>query len=141
MIGRIVTRPSDTELSKIKETIYRERNSGAFRELIVYIDAAGKLALEGYEIGPTVLRIWGDSDYEYWVSVMPEDKPRVLAALRQESPALPKGLEERMRNPADAEHAEDWELILRVKEGFLDREKFKAWLKAHGINFDFISWA
>lgn len=137
MPGRIITRPTDPELSPIKATIYRTRDKNGFRELVVYIDGSGKLALEGYEIGPITLSVWGDSDYEYWIAVLPENKPRVLAALREEDPEPPDGIEDR---PA-AERTDDWELVLRIKNRFSDRVALRDWLTDHGIKHDFISWA
>ena len=35
----------------------------------------------------------------------------------------------------------DWEILNRIKERFDSSRKFKAWLKEHGIPFEFTSWA
>ena len=37
--------------------------------------------LEGYDLGETARRTWGDSDYEYWRRVKREHVPRVLMEL------------------------------------------------------------
>ncbi|MDF1538091.1 MAG: hypothetical protein P1Q69_04230 [Candidatus Thorarchaeota archaeon] len=45
------------------------------------IDADGRLIITGEDIGKTPEEFWGDSDYEYWVAVEPDQKDRVLLAL------------------------------------------------------------
>lgn len=44
----------------------------------------GTLRLAGQDVGPGVERIWGDLDYEYWLTVEPEHLPRVIALLIRE---------------------------------------------------------
>ena len=39
----------------------------------VYFDENGKLVVDGYDIGKTVEEYWGDSDYEYSVSLAPPE--------------------------------------------------------------------
>lgn len=58
-----------------------ERDS---RYLDAKIDDEGNLVLEGYDIGDTVKEYWGDSDYEYWLTVSQEYKDTVLLSLIQE---------------------------------------------------------
>lgn len=48
------------------------------------IDEEGKLVLEGYDIGKSVKEIWGDSDYEYWLTISREYKDTVLLWLIKE---------------------------------------------------------
>ena len=47
-----------------------------------YLDAVirenGDLVLEGCDNGQAVKSMWGDWDYEYWVTVKSEDKDSVL---------------------------------------------------------------
>jgi hypothetical protein len=50
-----------------------------------YISAeSGDLVLEGQDVGALPREMFGDSDYEWWVTVAAADKPAVLAALRAE---------------------------------------------------------
>lgn len=37
------------------------------------IDQSGQLILEGYDIGALVEKVWGDSDYEYGLSIERKD--------------------------------------------------------------------
>ena len=41
----------------------------------------GDLVLSGQDVGRAPKEIWGDSDYEWWVSVSSNDKDDVLLAL------------------------------------------------------------
>ena len=51
----------------------------------VYISAeSGDLVFEAQDLGELPRKMYGDSDYEWWVRVAAADKPAVLAALRAE---------------------------------------------------------
>ena len=51
----------------------------------VLVDAeTGDFVMEGADTGPTVERIFGDDDYEYWVTVPKEHKDQLLLYLVQE---------------------------------------------------------
>lgn len=39
------------------------------------------LVIEGQDVGPGVAAIWGDSDYEYWLTVSPEHFDRMTTGL------------------------------------------------------------
>ena len=45
------------------------------------IDDDGNLVISGQDIGDAPKEFWGDSDYEYWVVVPPDQKDQVLLAL------------------------------------------------------------
>jgi hypothetical protein len=51
----------------------------------IYIDAqitdAGNLQISGQDVGKAPEEFWGDTDYEYWVTVGSEHKDSVLLAL------------------------------------------------------------
>jgi hypothetical protein len=69
-------------IKKIKLMEFKtERDS---RYLDAKIDNDGNLVLEGYDIGDSVEEFWGDSDYEYWLTVSQEYKDTVLLLLIQE---------------------------------------------------------
>ena len=54
-------------------------------EISRYIDAEirrnGDLVLSGQDVGRLPKEFWGDSDYEWWVSVSADEKDDVLLAL------------------------------------------------------------
>lgn len=50
-------------------------------ELWAKIDDDGKLVLYGYDYGTTVEKVWGDTDYEFWVFIDKELKDDVLLHL------------------------------------------------------------
>jgi hypothetical protein len=39
----------------------------------LYFDEQDQLILDGYDIGKTVEEVWGDSDYEYTITIFPEE--------------------------------------------------------------------
>jgi hypothetical protein len=46
-----------------------------------YIDNDGGLVISGQDLGEFPEKYWGDSDYEYWLTISAKDKDRVLLAL------------------------------------------------------------
>jgi hypothetical protein len=73
----------------------------------------GAIYLEGQDIGPIVEQVWGDTDYEYWVRVV----PAALAKLA-------------------------FELLREKFAGRLDAvEAFRDWCRAHGIEHEFGNYA
>jgi len=38
-----------------------------------YFDTNGNLVIDGYDIGKTVNEYWGDSDYEYTTTILPDE--------------------------------------------------------------------
>ena len=49
------------------------------------IDERGNLVISGQDVGKAPEEFWGDSDYEYWVVVPPEEKDKLLLALIEEA--------------------------------------------------------
>jgi hypothetical protein len=45
----------------------------------------GTLRIEGQDIGPSVERLQGDSDYEYWMEIAADDIGRLVPALLKET--------------------------------------------------------
>ena len=98
------------------------------------LDSEGRLTLSGQDVGRAPLEFWGDSDYEFWVVVAPEEVGRVREALLEErAPDAPRLrlrgddllmalLEERYRGDAQAVDA------------------FKDFLRERDIPFEFGSW-
>ena len=48
------------------------------------LDPGGDLVLEGFCAGPLAERVFGDEDWEYWVTVPAEQKDRLLLELLHE---------------------------------------------------------
>jgi hypothetical protein len=72
--------PSTNPLNRIR--IYESR--GDTTVLIdVEIAEDGRLEVSGQDLGDAPEKYWGDSDYEYWVSVRTEHKDRLLLALME----------------------------------------------------------
>jgi hypothetical protein len=72
---------------KSHTVVLREKRSeedGEFSILTAYIDKDGSLVLDGYDIGDSVMKAWGDSDYEYWRRVRPEFLDIILLELLKE---------------------------------------------------------
>ena len=70
------------KISKI--TIREQRTKTDSSYLTAYIDEKKNLILEGYDIGKTPKEFWGDSDYEYWLTIKEEYKDSVLLWLIKE---------------------------------------------------------
>ncbi|WP_295447503.1 hypothetical protein [uncultured Thiodictyon sp.] len=51
------------------------------RHITAEITSTGDLLLSGQDLGPLVREVWGDSDYEYWLTVPASEKDRVLLML------------------------------------------------------------
>lgn len=68
--------------------IYREEREGAQGREVSSIACKfldnGALRLEGYDLGPSVERLLGDSDYEYWIEIAADDLTRFTQILLRE---------------------------------------------------------
>lgn len=47
-----------------------------------FFGADGSLIVEGYDIGKTVEEYWGDSDYEYSITILPDEVNKIYAVLK-----------------------------------------------------------
>ena len=98
-----------------KITIYdRHLGTNDHQILEIYIDETGNLVFEGYDIGDAVERYWGDSDYEYWLTIKAQHLPTVLLNLIKEC---------------------------FDKKLFTNDSEFRDWLEKQGIPSEFHSWA
>ena len=61
-----------------KITLYHFKSPEIKITIEAYFDK-GKLIVEGYDIGSGVKEWWGDSDYEYSVSIYPEEVEKVYS--------------------------------------------------------------
>lgn len=57
------------------------RDEEEFTSIDLALTAEGGIDLSGQDMGPTVRRTWGDTDFEYGVRIAPADVPRLAFAL------------------------------------------------------------
>ena len=69
-------------LSKV--IIYEGRDEKNTSLEMAEIKENGDLALDGYGAGEVCERVWGDGDYEYWLTVDKKWKDTILLLLAQE---------------------------------------------------------
>lgn len=55
-----------------------------FRSVRLAIEEDGAIKMDAQDIGPTVTRIWGDDDYEFWVRVPPASLAKLAFELLRE---------------------------------------------------------
>ncbi len=121
------------------------------------IDDDGPLNLEGQDIGDSVEKYWGDSDYEYFLYVKKENKEKIPLLLLKERfgsmSDLLKWCDEKGIPGAAGSEAADFEtfrganpdysdtiLLLLLKEQFKTMSDFMAWLDERKIPKKFGSW-
>jgi hypothetical protein len=94
-----------------------------------YINDQGDLVVAVQDLGPEVERLFGDSDYEWWVVVQASDRPKLLERL----------MAEQSRSAALTAGAEDAVLLSLLEDKFAGRPSASAeleeWLTANGIAF------
>ena len=72
-------------MEKIKEiTFYRKEDEKNVSWEKASIEVDGNLRLDGYDLGETPLKFWGDDEYEYWLTVDKEWKDTILLLLAKE---------------------------------------------------------
>lgn len=95
------------------------------------------LVIEGQDVGPTVAAIWGDSDYEYWLTVRPEHLDRVATSL-----AVKLGEPD---SPDGAVATDEFLLDLLERawtRGVFETDvDFRQWLDEIGVPSEFASYA
>ena len=74
---------SEHKLYEVYLRNYQSEN-GEVSSLTAYLKEDGDLVLEGYDLGKSVEKHWGDTDYEYWRTVKNEHVPKVLLELIKE---------------------------------------------------------
>jgi len=89
-----------------------------------YFDADGNLVVDGYDIGKTVEKYWGDSDYEYTTTLSPDEVKKLYALFQ-----LPDGA-----------HGE---LLLALQSRFNTNKcysEIQNFLDKHNIKYKGFSW-
>ena len=88
------------------------REGTEFRSVRLTLEDDGAIKMDAQDIGPTVARIWGDDDYEFWVRVPPASLPKLA-----------------------------FELLREKFSGQLGAvDAFRDWCTTHGVEHEFDSW-
>lgn len=105
--------------------------------LSAWTDEKG-LVLEGQDLGPGVGRIWGDSDYEYWLRVDRKHLGRVIDGLATK-------LDTDTELPDEPSKQDNLLLELMQRSwtrGLFETDVgFRKWLEAIGVPSEFSSYA
>ncbi len=73
----------EPEREQLKVQLFQERGETS-RFIDAEINDDGNLVVSGQDVGEAPLHWWGDSDYEFWVTVASQHKDRVLLALLEQ---------------------------------------------------------
>lgn len=104
----------------------------------IFIDAAinegGDLVISGQDVGEVPRAAFGDSDYEYWLTVRGEHKDAMFRALRELAGSGPP-------SPETGSDAGLLELLARLYGGdALVVSKLQALLEAKGVPCEFFTY-
>ncbi len=112
------------------------------------IDDDGDLMLEGYDLGETPEKFWGDEDYEYWWVIKKKHKKKIMRLLAKEQFDTNSHLKEWLNEkgiPGESlrtidKDYKDTTLLWLIKERFSKDTDFARWLEKHHIPKSFWSW-
>ncbi len=65
---------------EVSEEIYRQEGE-SFRSIMVTLSPSGRLKLDAQDMGKFVEEYWGDSDYEFWITIPPEAAAKLAYVL------------------------------------------------------------
>lgn len=102
-----------------KVTLYFLERPDIKISIELYFNESGQLILNGYDIGKSVTNFWGDSDYEYTITIEPKEVEKLCEIFSLEPDnreALLEAIKDRFG----------------VNEAYTLFEKF---LKTHGIDY------
>src|ERR1700686_3823180 len=92
--------PRQTLMSSHVEIARQEGTE--FRSVRLTLDDDGAIKMDAQDMGPTVTRIWGDSDYEFWVHIAPAALPKLAFELLREKFAGQLGAVDAFRDWCEA---------------------------------------
>ena len=70
-------------MAVLTEEIVREEKP-FFRSIYLTINESGDIKIDCQDMGEVVQKVWGDSDYEFWVDVPSSETRKLLFALLRE---------------------------------------------------------
>jgi hypothetical protein len=122
----------------LKSVKLLEERGETSRFIDAEIQENGDLVVSAQDVGKAPLEWWGDSDYEFWVTVAREDKHRLLQALLEHKQS--KGVE--LTVELGDEDTALLTLLQEVYGGhFHAVDEFRDFLKSGDIPFQGMSWA
>ncbi len=131
----MTTGNSDREPKRVD--LFEERGDTS-RFVDAEINDNGDLVVSGQDVGEAPLQWWGDSDYEFWVTVASKDKQRILEALRNSSRKTGTSPDTELKD-------EDAALLALLKHFYFGHfhavDEFKDFLQSQGIPFGWMTWA
>ena len=131
----MTTEKDEGEAKKVQ--LFQERGDTS-RFVEAEIKENGDLVVSGQDIGRAPLEWWGDSDYEFWVTVAAKDKHRILEVLN-------KGSREAETSFPGEPKDEDTALLALLKHSYGGHfhavDEFKDFLQSQGIPFEGMTWA
>ena len=122
---------------KLRRVLLRERQGdgeGTLVSVDLVVRENGDLVLEGCDVGAAPQEIFGDSDYEYWLTIGSQDKNRVLEKLLGEAGAHKRASGDQDELLLDL-------LVERFSTSHTPVGDLKEWLAARGISSTFSSYA
>jgi len=105
-------------------SLYRHESE----DIRIYIDAyfeSGELVVEGQDIGETVEKWWGDSDYEYGLKVQPSEADKLYPLF-------------------DVEKGDEESLLSKIADKYNTNtcfSDFMSFLSRNNIKFEAFTWA
>jgi hypothetical protein len=94
----------------------------------------GDVVLEGQDVGAAPREIFGDSDYEYWLTIRSEDKDRVFEGL------LVEASDQKSAPGADKDGLVLDLLVTRFGKSSTPVKDLEEWLEGHSIPYAFDSY-
>ena len=130
----MTTEKSEWEAKEVQ--LFQERGDTS-RFVDAEIKENGDLVVSGQDVGEAPLQWWGDTDYEFWVTVAAKDKHRILEILSK------AGREAGTSFPTEPED-EDTALLALLKHfyggHFHAVDEFRDFLESQGIPFGWMTW-
>ena len=116
----------------------RDKNISIHIDVCINKDT-GSLVIEGHDVGKTVSAMFGDSDYEYWLTINRENKPRLFELFAESDP---EAVAAAIGYPKDNER--DKALVALIQKHFSQHDvvsKLEELCKAKGIPCEFFSYS
>jgi hypothetical protein len=132
---------SHEQNAPLRTTLSSRTYPQAVTHLRAEIQPHGDLVIEGQDFGPLVESVWGDTDYEYWVTVPGSQLRRLVEGLEEELrvQAVPPPNTDQEQGESDGSEPDVSRRCLILlsrafrEDVFGSDSEFKAWLHRHNI--------